>query len=227
MGHQIEGIRKKLDRAVNDWKFHLETGPRESNEVLAKDWLETHSFVPKEEVIGRDDDKMAILKLMFDTKTEEKVGLIPIVGVGVGGLGKTTLAELIFNDKMVQKQFELIIWMSVPKVFDVLSIVNEICRSTDHENASLDQLQSKVWEKINGKRYFLVLDDVWNESCEKWMSLENLLRNDADGSRIIVTTHSKKVADIVISSTMEPYFLGMLDAEKSWDLFKKVALKKG
>lgn len=109
IGRQIEGIRKKLDGAANDRKFHLETGPRESNKVVAGEWLETHSFVLKEEVMGRDDDKMAILKLVLDTKTEEKVGVIPIVGVG--GLGKTTLTKLVFNDEMVQEQFELIMWV--------------------------------------------------------------------------------------------------------------------
>ncbi|KAF3438111.1 hypothetical protein FNV43_RR20867 [Rhamnella rubrinervis] len=225
MGCRIRDIRKKLDVVADDKKFHLESGLGLGDTKLVSpgDW-ETHSFVPKEEVVGRADDKMAIMKLIFDIRTDENIGVIAIVGVG--GLGKTTLAQLVFNDEEVKEKFEPVMWVNVPKDFDVKLVVKEIMKSGEKDVRSLDQLQKDLQEKLNGKKYFLVLDDVWNDNREKWLRLENLLRGGAYGSRIIVTTRSKKVADVV-RGTMEPYLLGVLDSEKSWDLFKKVAFKQG
>ncbi|KAF3673360.1 hypothetical protein FXO38_05659 [Capsicum annuum] len=60
---------------------------------------ETYSFVPEGEVIGRNDDKKKIVKFLLDSKVEENVVVISIVGLG--GLGKTTLAQCMFNDEMV------------------------------------------------------------------------------------------------------------------------------
>ncbi|KAF3438105.1 hypothetical protein FNV43_RR20861 [Rhamnella rubrinervis] len=225
MGCRIRDIRKKLDVIADDKKFHLESGLGLGHTKLVSpgEW-ETHSFVQKEQVVGRADDKMAIMKLIFDIKTDENIGVIAIVGVG--GLGKTTLAQLVFNDEEVREKFELVTWVNVPKNFDVKLVVKEIMKSGEKDVKSLDQLQKDLQEKLKGKKYFLVLDDVWNDNREKWLKLENLLRGGAYGSRIIVTTRSKKVADVV-RGTMEPYLLGVLDGEKSWDLFKKVAFKQG
>nr|XP_048332772.1 disease resistance protein RGA2-like [Ziziphus jujuba var. spinosa] len=92
-------------------------------------------------------------------------------------------------------------------------------------NLEMDQLQKELQKQINGKRYFLVLDDVWNENRELWISLQNLLSNGAKGSRILITTRSKVAGEI--TSTVEPYMLGLLDKDNSWSLFKKVAFKSG
>ena len=77
---------------------------------------------------------------------------------------------------------------------------------------SLEILQNHLREKLNGKRYFLVLDDVWNEDIDKWLLLKNLLMGGARESRIVVTTRSIKVADIM--GTTPPHELKGLDPEK-------------
>ena len=86
----------------------------------------------------------------------------------------------------------------------------------------MEQLQKKLRQKISGKQYLLVLDDVWNENRELWLNLRKLLSYGAKGSRIIVTTRSIVVAKIM--SKVEPYFLANLDEIQSWSLFKKMAL---
>ncbi|XP_060667875.1 probable disease resistance protein At1g58390 [Ziziphus jujuba] len=69
--------------------------------------MDTHSFVYEGEVvIGREGDRMKILQLLLDTKSDhENVSVVNIVGHG--GLGKTTLAQLVFNDEKVEKHFDL------------------------------------------------------------------------------------------------------------------------
>nr|XP_023871764.1 putative disease resistance protein RGA4 [Quercus suber] len=77
---------------------------------------ETYSFVLEEDVAGRDIDKKEIIKLLFDTDVVENVSIIPIVGIG--GLGKTTLAQLIYNDENVKNNFEPKLWICVSDNFD-------------------------------------------------------------------------------------------------------------
>ncbi|XP_048329227.2 putative disease resistance protein RGA3 isoform X1 [Ziziphus jujuba] len=232
-GKKIRDIRKKLDAIAKDKAdFHLVTGLQESK-VEIGEW-EEHSFEREENVIGRDDDKQEIIRRLFDMKTEKNIVVVPIVGVG--GVGKTTLAQLVSSDVKVKDHFELIIWVNVPKVFDVKLIGKQIVESGAKEkgssgNISMDQSQKVLREKIKGKQYLIVLDDVWdseNENiCEKWSRLENLLRDGANGSRIIVTTRSQKVARIINGSQETAYFLKTLSEEKSWSLFKKLAFLQG
>nr|XP_048321684.1 disease resistance protein RGA2-like [Ziziphus jujuba var. spinosa] len=197
MGHKIKNVRKKLAAIANDRiQLNLEESHGEAK-VVNRLRDHTHSFVSEKEVIGKDDDRIAILQLLLDDKTKENLFIIPIVGIG--GLGKTTLAQLVFNDEQVQKHFDLKLWM--------------------------EQLQQILREKINGKRYLLVLDDVWNEDHIKWYSLKSLLLNGVEGSKMIITTWSKVVARI--TGTMPAYRLKVMDKKKSWALFKKITLEQG
>ncbi|XP_060670930.1 disease resistance protein RGA2-like [Ziziphus jujuba] len=224
VGHKIKQVRKKLaDIAADRIHLNLEERYEVSSHVVARMRDHTHSFVHDEEVIGRGDDRMAILRLL-DAKTEENVSVIPIVGAG--GLGKTTVAQLVFNDKNVQQHFEVRLWVCVSDVFDLRLLVEKITKFVvaDKVNLEMEQLQKHLREKLNGKRYLLVLDDVWNESREKWLGLKNLLPNDVKGSKIIVTTRSEIVARMV--GTMQPYHLKVLDEENSWNLFKQMAFEK-
>ncbi|CAB4298514.1 unnamed protein product [Prunus armeniaca] len=137
-------------------------------------------------------------------------------------MGKTALAQLVFNDEEVQKHFEPKMWTCVSNSFQLDILVKKILKA---DNLDMDQLQNELRKKIDGKRYLLVLDDVWNENRNKWLSLKDLLMGGAEGSRILITTRSKNVANI--ADTAEPYNLRGLNEEQSWFLFKKMAFKEG
>uniref|UniRef100_A0A6P4A5L0 putative disease resistance protein RGA3 isoform X1 n=1 Tax=Ziziphus jujuba TaxID=326968 RepID=A0A6P4A5L0_ZIZJJ len=225
MVKKIRDLRKKLYKTAEDrHNFNLDV-----------DLPDTHVVTPtlrEEDFVGRDDEKMKIIKLLFEMKTEENIGIIPIVGVG--GLGKTTLAEQVIKDSKVEDHFKPIMWVNVPKVFHVESVVKEIINhgvkdeKKMYDEGKMYQLRNDLEEKIKGKQYLLVLDDVWGiENREKWLELENLLRDGASGSRIIVTTRDQKIAHIINGPEGLAYFLGNLDEEKSWSLFKKLAFMQG
>ncbi|KAK9943121.1 hypothetical protein M0R45_008740 [Rubus argutus] len=213
IGHKIKHIKERLNViATLRTNFHLEEGFEETQHITRE--RETYSFVPMEKIIGRDEDKRAVIQLLLDTISEENVSTISIVGFG--GLGKTVLAQLVFNDKEVQKHFDLKMWICVSNVFELSIIVKKIIESATNEtpkSLSMDQLQKKLREKINGKRYLLVLEDVWNQNREKWLGLKELLMGGAKGSRILITTRCKIVAEV--SDTAKAYALRGLDEKQS------------
>jgi hypothetical protein len=239
-----------LNAIADGRKFHLNESSIEP-QVMNRD-RETYSFVHEENVIGRDDDKKEITKLLLDDNVVENISIIPIVGFG--GWGKTTLAQLVYNDENVSTNFELKLWICVSDIFDLTRIVKEILKQLKkkeregslenleqlktkmHEGSleileklteleeSLEMLQNELREKLNGKKYLLVLDDFWNEDNNKWLRLRDLLTVGARGSRIIVTTRSKTVARITGATS---WHIKGLSEEKAWSLFVKMAFEQG
>jgi hypothetical protein len=235
MARKIKAIRKRLDAINADRKdFQLEVRQVETR-VVNRERDQTHSLVREEVVIGRENDKKAVIDCLMDAKVEENVSVLPIVGIG--GLGKTTLAQLVFNDEQFQKGFDLKMWVCVSDIFDVKNIVAKILEAATEQKpdpAEMNTLVGKLKKKIDGKKYLLVLDDVWNEDHERWCRLKEVLMGGARGSRILVTTRQESVARTIrqesvakIIGTIESYSLKGLDEEASWSLFMQKAFEKG
>ncbi|XP_062175533.1 putative disease resistance protein RGA3 isoform X2 [Alnus glutinosa] len=234
MSHKIKVIRERLEAINYDRRsFNLEVRPVETR-VGNRERDNTHSFVPAEVVIGRQDDKKAVIDCLLDSNVEENVSILPIVGIG--GLGKTTLAKLVFNDEQIQKHFDLKMWVCVSDPFHVKNVVEKILESatnTKQPTVEMNTLVNSVRKEIDGKKYFLVLDDVWNEDHEKWCRLKEVLMGGGRGSRILVTTRKESVAMTIrhesvvrIIGTVQSYVLRGLDGEASWSLFKQLAFEK-
>jgi hypothetical protein len=194
MGHRIKAVRKRLDEIAADRiKFGFTERPT-GTQFEHRKREDTHSFVREEEVIGREDEKKAVKELLLDSNVKENVSIIPIVGIG--GLGKTTLAQYVYNDEEVKRHFDLRLWACVSDPFDVKTIVAKLIESATKkrpESLEMDPLQSQLRAEIDGKRYLLVLDDVWNENRDTWLSLETLLLGGLRGSKVLITTRSKKL----------------------------------
>ncbi|XP_050284591.1 putative disease resistance protein RGA4 [Quercus robur] len=224
MGHEIKAISERLNAIEKEKKAYDFSQSLVEPQVMNRG-RETYSFVLKDEVIGREHDKEEIMKRLFDDSVKENISIIPIVGIG--GLGKTTLAQLVYNDEDVQTKFKIKLWVCISDIFDVQRIVKEIVEQLTEEKqeGSLEILQNKLREELNGKNYLIILDDLWNEDNNKWLLLRNLLMGGAIGSRIVVTTCSSKVAEI--TGTTSPHELKGLAPEKAWSLFVKMAFKEG
>ncbi|XP_021622981.1 putative disease resistance protein RGA3 [Manihot esculenta] len=232
MSAKVKQIREILDEiASQKSKFHL-TERYESRHVMPRERALTHSFVQASEVIGRDDDKENIIRLLQDSSDSEQISVIPIVGIG--GLGKTSLAKFVYNDERVRNHFQLQIWVCVSEEFDIKILTEKIIKSTEDgithveklKNMEMDQLQRILRESIGDKKYLLILDDVWNDDPMKWNQLKELLSMGANGSKILVTTRSNKVASIM-GTIPKAYELSGLPEDECVALFTKCAFKEG
>ncbi|XP_027336490.1 putative disease resistance protein RGA1 [Abrus precatorius] len=225
MPGKIKEIRESFNGVVKEMK-DLNLYPR-SIVVTQTDsgWRETCSFVLETDIIGRDDSKMEIISLLRQPHENHKVSVIAIVGIG--GLGKTALAQLVYNQQELQEFFEMQMWVCVSDVFDVKTILKKILESITgdqvEDKLSLGNLQRKLHEKISGKKYLLVLDDIWNERHDKWAELRKYLMCGAQGSKILATTRSENVAKSMTTSTSYP-LKGLTD-EASWSLLKNIAFE--
>ncbi|XP_030518612.2 putative disease resistance protein RGA3 [Rhodamnia argentea] len=239
VANKIEELKKKLDGIKNDREFHLE--PHLSGPTAAIERRTTHSFVREEEIIGREEDKKAIIAHLLDSSSRERVSVVSIVGIG--GLGKTTLARLVYNDDKVKDCFNPKLWAchGDTKNFDEYVIIKAMLKSAqdecrgdpemmrdlqDIENKSKDQLQQLLRKVLDGKKYLLVLDDLWNEEHQAWLDLQSLLMGGSWGSKILVTTRNRSVVRATNAKSVVHDLLG-LSEDKSWDLFKKIALVDG
>ncbi|XP_022759463.1 putative disease resistance protein At3g14460 [Durio zibethinus] len=185
---------------------------------------ETTSLVNEVFIYGRDNDREKIIQLLLSDAADSvnRVSVIPIVGMA--GVGKTTLAQVIYNDKKVKDYFDLKTWVYVSDQFDMKqitrTIIASLCQETPTSN-DLNNLQVNLQEKLIGKRFLLVLDDVWNEDYSQWVSLRKPLRAGAEGSKILITTRNTGVSSIM--RTVPDHNLGLLSDEDCWELFKQHA----
>ncbi|WVZ10605.1 hypothetical protein V8G54_015135 [Vigna mungo] len=202
-------------------RFNLEHGVTEVQRV-DDDWRQTSSDITEPVVYGRDHDREQIVKfLLEDASNSEDLSIFLIVGMG--GLGKTTLAKQVFNDHRVCKHFDLTIWVCVSDDFNTMTILQSIIECITGQNPNLNSLEAmrkKVEEVLHGSRYLLVLDDVWNEDQEKWKQLKGKLQcaRAAKGATILVTTRLEEVAFTM--QTHPAYRLKELPGDESWSLFK-------
>ncbi|KAH0746997.1 hypothetical protein KY285_008654 [Solanum tuberosum] len=183
------------------------------------------SLVDDSGIFGRQNEIENLIGRLLSMDTKGKnLAVVPIVGMG--GLGKTTLAKAVYNDERVQKHFGLKAWFCVSEAYDAFRITKGLLQeigSTDLKvDDNLNQLQVKLKEKLNGKRFLVVLDDVWNDNYPEWDDLRNLFLHGDIGSKIIVTTLKESVALMMGSGVI---YMGILSSEDSWALFKRHSLE--
>ncbi|XP_004305387.1 PREDICTED: putative disease resistance protein RGA4-like [Fragaria vesca subsp. vesca] len=155
------------------------------------------SYVLDGPVVGRDEDTAKIVELLsrdVDPSSPTQYQVVAIVGMG--GLGKTTLVAQVFNDVAAIEQFDIKIWVSVSADFNLESVTRTISKKVKSQPCDTDdfcQLQDNLRKDIDGKRFLIVLDDVWS-TCDydSWTKLQAPFRGGAHGSKVMVTTRDEK-----------------------------------
>ncbi|TYI62156.1 hypothetical protein E1A91_D10G226100v1, partial [Gossypium mustelinum] len=184
--------------------------------------LQPASLEIENHVYGRDKDKQTILDLLLKSDDERNF-VIPILGMG--GIGKTTLAQLVYNDASIQNHFHLKAWACVSDYFDVLRITKDILQSITSVSCNdndLNIVQEKLQKELSGKKFLIVLDDVWNENYHDWTILQSPFKTRTQGSKIIVTTRNHGVSSTM--GALHAHSLELLSDDDCLSVFAQHAL---
>ncbi|KAL0379858.1 UNVERIFIED_CONTAM: putative disease resistance protein RGA4 [Sesamum angustifolium] len=158
-------------------------------------------------------------------RNQENVSIIPIVGMG--GIGKTTLAQLIYNDELMTAEFDLKAWVCVSEEFDVFTITKTIFHAvtqTSPESKDLNLLQERLKETFSMNKFLLILDDVWNEDYDKWEAFLRPFLVGLPGSKVLVTTRNANIAAMV--GSVPSYYVNLLADNDCLSLLAQHALGK-
>ncbi|CDP19480.1 unnamed protein product [Coffea canephora] len=180
-------------------------------------------------MLGRTDDESKIVKMLL-SPSEKVVSGLPIIGMG--GLGKTTLAKSTYNNQQIDAHFNKKIWVCVSKKVPIVELFKLILLQVTEEKVEVEDrnvIVGKIRNHLGEKRYFLVLDDVWDDDQELWDDFFTTLNglNPTTGNWCLVTTRLGPVAHSVSRVLMmenEGYSLGRLPDDHCWSILKEKAV---
>ncbi|XP_004979892.1 putative disease resistance RPP13-like protein 3 isoform X2 [Setaria italica] len=146
------------------------------------------------ELVGIEEARDEIIRILMEgnevSKQQDKIISI----VGFGGLGKTTLADVVY--KKLRAQFECAAFVSVSQTPDLEELLKRMfCQLVGRESNKSSDVARELREFLENKRYFIVIDDIWNIS--DWKMIKRALPGDNVGNKIITTTRILNIAEQV------------------------------
>ncbi|KAH0681836.1 hypothetical protein KY289_019588 [Solanum tuberosum] len=173
--------------------------------------------------VGREEDEAKMIDRLLD-EHESELDVISIVGMP--GLGKTTLANKVYNNTLVTTHFIIRAWCTISQKYNKLKVLREILLQVTGSGGKEreDDLAEKLRVALYDKSYLIVLDDVWDITT--WEMLIACFPKVKRGNRIILTSRSSEEG-LKVKCRSDPLCLQLLTTEKSWELFKKRVFGEG
>ncbi|CAL4981953.1 unnamed protein product [Urochloa decumbens] len=195
-----------MERNVGCYGYHA----RYTNQTLG--------FLRDEDLVGIKDNVATLTQWLVGDLDEKKNKIVTVWGMG--GAGKTTLVHQVY--KAVKEDFDTASWVTVSKSHIVADLLANIARefgiSVDARSMELIRLVEVIHNYLNGKRYILILDDVWE--MDSWINIRDVFPTNCM-SRFVLTSRKYEVASLATSNCtikLEP-----LEENLSRELFCNVA----
>lgn len=226
IGHHIKNVQQRVARIANEKALFGRQRESIHSLILSHPPVSDICMIFEDSIMMNfsedycgEDRENIMLNFLMDSRGPECFSAISIVGIA--GIGKTTLAKMVYDDTRVSHYFGLRIWAYVGEDYNLKTLLIRILELVTHQSCAhfhTEQLHNSIKENFKDKRFLLILDNLNNDDRGKWVELCNLFKGGANGSKIIVTTRNRSVA-----STISPILscnLKGLSHESSVSLFE-------
>uniref|UniRef100_A0ACD5TSL1 Uncharacterized protein n=1 Tax=Avena sativa TaxID=4498 RepID=A0ACD5TSL1_AVESA len=235
IGSRIKALNEKLDdiytrgHSFSFAKLEAYQDRRTTTTRAPPVSRKTDPLLDRSGVVGEkiEEDTRALVEILT---REAGDGITVVAIVGIGGIGKTTLAKKVFNDQVIQDKFTKKIWLSITREFNEVDLLRTAITVVEGDlpgpgGGSRDKalLVPALASAIRDMKLFLVLDDMWG--TDEWTNLLKApISYSASGSRVLVTTRHEAVARGM--RAVQPYHhMDKLGPEDGWSLLSKQVLE--
>ncbi|KAL6850462.1 hypothetical protein ACP4OV_021089 [Aristida adscensionis] len=215
MAGKMKKVREKLHKIANDRDKFSFTASNSSYLQQGSDDRVTSSKVLEADILGRDQEKQKAITLLTKASISSEFVILPIYGIG--GIGKTTLAQLLFNDTHFRDYGKA--WVYVSQIFDLNKIDESITSQLQMEKSQLNDPHEP--DNIT-RKILIILDDLWESDDFKLDDLKRSLKLIGNGSKVhvIVTTRDASIAQRI--QTIEAYKISRLSDDMCWSIIKQI-----
>ncbi|XP_058730908.1 probable disease resistance protein At5g63020 isoform X2 [Vicia villosa] len=174
--------------------------------------------MPSSETIGLD----LMVHKVWNSLDDDTVGVIGLYGMG--GAGKTTLMKRIHNElQMRDHSFDLVLWVVVSRDCDINKLMNDISNKIGIDEgfwnrSTLDQRVANIYGRLKGKKFLLMLDDLW-EKLELDAIGVPVQRENNNKSKVMFTTRFEDVCGKM--QAQNKFKVECLSEKEAFDLFCK------
>lgn len=211
--------RSNTNTIMNNLPMDRPVSSRMINRTIGE--LSMLGNVEESKIPTRDKEKDKIISKLLESNEGQDGSVISVVGLG--GSGKTTLAKHICHDSKIKEHFKYnVFWVHVSQEFDVENLISKLFEAIVEQKSYLHaqrHMLREISNKLSGNKFLLVLDDAWHEDRNDWEQFMLHLKSGVPGSKILLTTRDRKVAESVKSRYI--FNLAFLSEAESWNLFLK------